>query len=423
MKSTTLRTVLIAFITLILGYYIGVNKITVDWKNFKPHVVVASKEPPPSVTHVDFSPMWDVLAKVENNYYDKTAIDPQKLLNGAISGMVSSLDDPYTVYLPPKQNNDFKQGLAGTFSGIGAELGMNGKQIVVVAPLDGSPAEKAGIKPGDAVLKVDGQQTFGWNLNQAVEKIRGPKGSPVKLTIQHKGETASADVTITRDTIQTKSVTSWVKAIEGISEIDKKSVPTAQQKNKIAYVRLSQFGDTTNQEWVGIVNNFSMQIQKDKEIKGIVFDLRNNPGGYLDDALFISSDFLPVGKTVVIQEDRKKDRKSLNVSRRGLLLDVPVVILINKGSASASEIVAGALRDHKRATLVGETSFGKGTVQAAEAIGENGAGLHVTIAKWLTPNGTWVHQKGLTPDVEIAVDTKDQSHDVQLEKAILQLLK
>ncbi len=423
MKSTTLRTVLIAFITLVLGYYIGVNKINIDWKNFKPHVVVASKEPPPSVTHVDFSPMWDVLAKIENSYYDKTAIDSQKLLNGAISGMVSSLDDPYTVYLPPKQNDDFKQGLAGTFSGIGAELGMNGKQIVVVAPLDGSPAQKAGVKPGDAVLKVDGQQTFGWNLNQAVEKIRGPKGSNVKLTIQHKGETKFADLQITRDTIQVKSVVSWVKSLQDISQIEKKSVPVASQKSKVAYVRLSQFGDTTNQEWVNIVNKFSLELQRDKEIKGIVFDLRNNPGGYLNDALFISSDFLPVGKTVVMQEDRKKERTSLNVTRSGLLLDVPVVILINKGSASASEIVAGALRDHKRATLVGETSFGKGTVQTAEPIGENGAGLHVTVAKWLTPNGTWVHQKGLTPDVEVAIDTKDQSHDAQLEKAILQLLK
>lgn len=423
MKSSTLRTVLIVFIAFILGYYVGVNKINIDWKHFKPHVVVSSKEPPPSITNVDFSPMWDVLAKLENNYYDKTAIDSQKLLNGAISGMVSSLDDPYTVYLPPKQNDNFKQGLAGTFSGIGAELGMKGKQIVVVAPLDGSPAEKAGIKPGDAVLKVDGLQTFGWNLNQAVEKIRGPKGSDVKLTIQHKGETAFADVKIIRDTIQVKSVVLWVKPIQDISEIDKKTVPATAQKSKIAYIRLSQFGDTTNNEWVNIVNTLSLQLQKDKDIKGIVFDLRNNPGGYLNDALFISSDFLPVGKTVVMQEDRKKERTSLNVSRNGLLLEVPVVVLINKGSASASEIVAGALRDHKRAKLVGETSFGKGTVQTAEQIGENGAGLHVTVAKWLTPNGTWVHQKGLTPDIEVAIDTKDQSHDAQLEKAIRELFQ
>ncbi len=413
-----LRVILLVIIALFFGYYLGVTKIKVDWKNFSPHVEVTNKEPPPSVSRLDLAPFWTVLDKIEENYYDKKAIDSQKLLNGAITGMVESLDDPYTVYLPPKQNEDFKQGLAGKFEGIGAELGMRGKQIIVVAPLDGSPAERAGIKAGDAIVKVNGQLTFGWTLNQAIEKIRGPKGSDVSLAIVHKDAEKLSDVKIVRDTITVKSVVVWTKKLKDISEVDRKKL--GNDDAAVTYIRLSQFGDNTNQEWVGIANSVALETRKDKNHKGIILDLRNNPGGYLSDAVFISSEFVPRG-TIVIQEDGRGNKNNLNVSRSGLLHDVPLVILINKGSASASEIVAGAMRDHKRAKLVGETSFGKGTIQQAENLG-SGAGLHVTVAKWLTPNGIWVHQKGLTPDVEVADDTKDQSHDSQLEKAIEELL-
>lgn len=413
-----LRVILLVIIALFFGYYLGVTKIKADWKNFSPHVEVTNKEPPPSVSRLDLAPFWIVLSKIEENYYDKKAIDSQKLLNGAITGMVESLDDPYTVYLPPRQNEDFKQGLAGKFEGIGAELGMRGKQIIVVAPLNGSPAEKAGIKAGDAIMKVNGQLTFGWTLNQAIEKIRGPKGSDVSLAIVHKDAEKLSDVKIVRDTITVKSVVVWTKKLKDISEVDRKKL--GNNDAVVTYIRLSQFGDNTNREWVGIANNVALETRKDKSHKGIILDLRNNPGGYLSDAVFISSEFVPRG-TIVIQEDSRGNKNNLNVSRSGLLHDAPLVILINKGSASASEIVAGAMRDHKRATLVGETSFGKGTIQQAEDLG-GGAGLHVTVAKWLTPNGTWVHQKGLTPDVEVVVDTKDQSHDAQLEKAIEELL-
>jgi carboxyl-terminal processing protease len=190
---------------------------------------------------------------------------------------------------------------------------------------------------------------------------------------------------------------------------------------KYAYIRLSQFGDNTNSEWVGLVRGLSDQINKDKNIKGIVFDLRNNPGGYLTDATFITSEFIKKGLVVVSQDSGVNQEKML-AARDGLLLNPKLVVLINKGSASASEIVAGALRDHKRATLVGETSFGKGTIQQAEDLGD-GAGLHVTIAKWLTPNGIWVNGNGLTPDVSVKLDAKDPSRDTQLEKAVQELLK
>jgi carboxyl-terminal processing protease len=194
---------------------------------------------------------------------------------------------------------------------------------------------------------------------------------------------------------------------------------------KIVYIRLSQFGDRTNQEWLKISNEVSRQLDVDKSIQGIVFDLRNNPGGYLNDAVFIASEFIEDG-AAVLQEDKNGKRTPFPVSGKGLLYDVPVVILINQGSASASEIVAGALRDHDRALLVGMTSFGKGTIQSAEDFG-NGSGLHVTIAKWLTPDGIWVGNgksgEGLTPDIEIDVDEDNPERDAQLEKAIEELVR
>ncbi len=426
MKVQSLRLVISLIIAGLIGYSIGVTKISFDWRNYSPHVQFVNKEPPPSVMTADFAPFWTVLSKIEDNYYDKKAVDPQKLVNGAISGMVSSLDDPYTVYLPPVQNSNFKQTLAGQFQGIGAELGMNGKQIIVVAPLDGSPAQKAGIKAGDAILKVDDQAIAGWSLQQTVDKIRGPKGTNVTLAIVHKSANQSVDVTITRDTIQVKSLTSWVKPVKDVEAINNKAgVLADHQGDKVAYVRLSQFGDSANSEWTDMAVKLAQQVKTDKDIKGVILDLRNNPGGYLTDAVYIASEFIKDG-TAVMQEDKNGDRTSYPVSGKGMLTDIPVVVLINGGSASASEIVSGALRDHKRAELVGEKSFGKGTVQEAEDLG-GGSGLHVTIAKWLTPNATWVgngkNGQGLTPDVKVSLDQKDPSHDTQLEAAIQEIVK
>lgn len=421
MKPSQLRLIVSLIIVGLIGYFIGVNKIALDWKGYQPHVEISSKEPPPSVTQLDFGMFWTVLNKIENTYYDKKAIDPQKLLNGAISGMVASLDDPYTVYLPPAQNKDFKQGLAGQFEGIGAELGMKGKQIIVVAPLDGGPAQKAGVRAGDMIIKVDDQAIGGWNLNQVVSKIRGEKGTDVRLSVMRQQDQQPRDIKITRDTITVKSLTSWTKQIKAIDEIKQTDTLKAQADQKVVYIRLSQFGDSTNDEWQRLSAEIDRNLTADKTIKGVVFDLRNNPGGYLSDAVYISSEFIKDG-TAVMQEDKNGERENYPVSGKGLLTDVPIVVLINKGSASASEIVSGALRDHKRAKLIGETSFGKGTIQQAEDLG-GGAGLHVTIAKWLTPEGIWVHQKGLEPDIKVDLDKEDQAHDVQLEKAIEELVK
>lgn len=432
-----IRFIAVLIIAVLVGYYIGITKVNFAWENYHPQISVASKEPPSGVSNLDMSEFWTVFEKVQAGYYDKKAIDPQKMLNGAISGMVSSLDDPYTVYLPPTQNDSFKQVMSGQFSGIGAELGMNEKQIVVVAPIDGSPAMKAGIKSGDAIVKVNDENTFGWTLNQAVDKIRGPKGSNVALTIVHKNDSAPKVITITRDTITIKSVTSWTKPLDNIDTIktteNGKSSGSASLSTllkgkgdkEVAYIRLSQFGDNTNQEWLAMSNALALQLQRDKNIAGVILDLRNNPGGYVTDAVFIASEFLKVGTPVVVQDYGSGRTETLKVKRNGLMQDTPLVVLINKGSASASEIVAGALRDHKRATLIGEQSFGKGTMQSAEDLGQ-GAGLHVTIARWLTPEETWVgngkNGEGLKPDITVELDPKQPAKDTQLEKAIEQLV-
>lgn len=418
-KSPKFQFILIALIAGVGGYIIGINKIDLDWKNYHPQISVESKEPPAELSNVDFEEFWRVWSKLESSYYDKTKLDPQKMLNGAISGMIGSLEDPFTVYLPPTQNEDFKEGMAGQFQGIGAELGLKDKQIIVISPLNGSPAQKAGIRAGDSILEVNDQPTSGWTLSQAVEKIRGPKGSTVTLAVLPKDGKESKEIKITRDVITVKSVESSVKKA---SEFDNIKIDKSLGDKKVVYITLSQFGDNTNSEWLAAINDLNLKLQDKSSVSGVILDLRNNPGGYLTDAVFIASEFVPEGSDVVVEEDPKNGKTVLKANRRGFLTDVPVIVLINRGSASASEIVAGALRDNGRAILVGETSFGKGTIQQAEDLGK-GAGLHVTIAKWLTPNETWVNGKGLKPDIEVKFNEKEPERDTQLEKAVLELVK
>lgn len=421
MSSKKIQLGIVILITFFSGFYFGTNKVNFDWAHYKPNITIVNKEPPSSASLVDFGLFWNVWDKLTSNYYDKTAIDPQKLLYGAISGMVAAVGDPYTLFLPPQQQSSFQQQLAGQFEGIGAELGMKDNHIIIVAPLDGSPAQKSGIKAGDAILAVDSKQTDGWTLQQAVTKIRGPKGTEVVLTILHKDAKSPTDITITRGTITVKSVLGWVKKVKDVEGVNLTTSSVAD--TSIVYLRLSQFGDSTDTDWQNLVNTLAKEA-KETGAKGIILDLRNNPGGYLTDATFIAGEFLPEGTPVVMEEEAGGSRTTLSVERKGQFTDpsMPTVVLINKGSASAAEIVSGALKDNNRAKLVGDVSFGKGTVQQALDLG-GGAGLHVTIAKWLTPNGTWVHGKGLTPDVQVSLDDKDPSHDTQLEKAIQTVLQ
>ncbi len=428
-KVKRFQIILIILIAFFIGYFFGVNKVSFEWKHYSPSLSILSKEPPKNLSNIDFSQFWLTWQKLEGTYYDKSKLDPQKMVDSAISGMVQSLGDPFTVYLPPVQNDNFKQGMAGQFMGIGAELGMKDKNIIVIAPLSGSPAEKAGIRAGDIIAKVDKESTAGWTTSQAVEKIRGEKGTEVVLAVIHKDEKESKEIRIIRDVITVKSVSGWVKKTSEIDSIriaknnKEKGINEVLIKNSsIAYIRLSQFGDNTNKEWPLIISDLSLKINQEENFKGIILDLRNNPGGYLDDAVFISSEFLKRGETVVSEEREGVEKVVKKVTRTGLFLDKPIIVLINEGSASASEIVAGALRDNKKILLIGQKSFGKGTIQQAEDLG-SGAGLHVTVAKWLTPNGTWVNGNGLEPDIKVSFDENDPSIDTQLEKAVEELLK
>ncbi len=367
-----------------------------------------------NIKNLDFNLFWDTWTKLEQKYVDKKKIDAKKMFYGAIKGMVASLEDPYTFFLSPDENKQAKDDLGGKFEGIGAQLGLKDNYIVIVAPLKSSPAEAAGVKAGDYIIKVDNQPTKDWTLIQAVAKIRGPKGTKVKLTLFRNSK--EFEVEIVRQQIKVTSV-----------ELTYETKKDCQKNcNYVADLKLNQFGDRTNDEWDSAVEEIKNKWQR-KEIKGMVLDVRDNPGGYLDSSVYLASEFLPEKKLIVKQESNSAESKNYYVLRSGQLKNIPLVILINKGSASASEILAGALRDYKRAVLVGEKSFGKGSVQEALDLKE-GAGLHVTVAKWILPNGDWINSKGIEPNIKVENKLKDgntltRDQDAQLEKAIEEILK
>ncbi len=343
---------------------------------------------------------WQTWNNLQQKYVDKKKVDPKKMFYDALKGMVSSVDDPYTFFLTPDENKQTKEDLGGQFEGIGAQLGLKDNRIIIIAPLKNSPAKKAGVKAGDFINDVDGQSTKTWTLTQAVLKIRGKKGTKVTLTLERDGKEFT--VTITRDQITVSSV-------------------DLSYENNVAILKLNQFGDNTNAEWDKAVADIKTKWDK-KEIKGMVLDLRDNPGGFLDSAVYLASEFLPQGKLIVKQESTTTGNHDYYSERSGNLQDIPLSILINKGSASASEILAGSLRDYNRAKLIGEKSFGKGSVQEALDL-KNGAGLHVTVAKWVLPNGDWINGKGIEPDIAVENkvsegNTLDRASDSQLDKAI-----
>lgn len=388
-----LLTVILIFI---LGFQLGNRAYNLEWKNNRPKFTISNQRSAKEA-NIDFKLFWDTWDLVSRKYIDKSAIDPQKMYYGAIQGMVAAVGDPYTSFLPPQSQKSTKESLGGSFEGVGIQLGFNkDKRLVVIAPLKGTPAQKVGILPGDLILKINNKDATNLSLPEAVNLIRGPKGSNVSLTIFRENNGKPKDLTITRDTIVVKSV-----------ELDSKTTPSGK---KIAFLKLSRFGEKTQAEWDGEVSNIV-----NANYQGLVLDLRNNPGGFLDGAVYIASEFID-SAVVVMQEDGQGQKQSFPVVRAGKLLKMPLVVLINKGSASASEIVAGAIQDKKRGSLLGEQSFGKGTIQSSEDL-PGGTGIHITTAKWLTPNGRWIHNMGLDPDVKIDAG-EDQTKDPQLDKAL-----
>ena len=404
-----------------IGYYFGQKNLRFEKTTSFPSIQLSiDRKQPANKQNVDFSLFWQVWDKIESDYLRRKDLDPQKMVYGAISGMVSSLDDPYTVFLPPTDNKETKDDLRGDFEGVGIQIGYSKDQkLAIIAPLSGTPAEKAGLKAGDLITRiVDEKQkidkdTIGLALPEAVRLIRGPKGSSVKLTIAREGQKDSWTVSLKRETIVVKSVE--VKFIEKNGKI-------------VAVLKLSRFGERTYQEWEEAVGSIKDKELKNKNFGGVVFDLRNNPGGFLQGSVFIASEFLSSG--IVVQQDKGADGKeTFSVNRGGSLLKEPLVVLVNNGSASASEIVAGALQETKRAKLVGEKTFGKGTIQEAQDLSE-GAGIHITIARWLLPSGKSIDKEGVKPDIEdkannVAQPTgqPDQTQYPQLDKAIQLLLE
>lgn len=420
-----LRKYVIIFALLVLaggiGYRLGERGVKLQ---LTPDKRVVINEEPPSTVSVDFSLFWDVWQRLFRFYIDRASLDTQKMVWGAITGMVSSLDDPYTAFLPPKENREFKEDLGGEFDGIGAQLGLKDGRVIVIAPLKGTPAEKAGILAGDYILKVNDEDTAGWTVPQAVTKIRGARGTEVKLEILHEKAQKPVELAIRRDTITVPSVEWWAKKPSEISEIS--GVTNVQsllnRPEKVVYLRLSRFGDRTNDDWNKTISEILTAARTNGTLKGLILDLRNNPGGYLDGSVFIASEFLEKG-IVVSQVNSDGSKEEFSVNRKGKLLTMPLIILVNKGSASASEIVAGALKDYKRAALVGEVTFGKGSVQTPQEL-SGGAGLHITTGKWLLPQGASISRVGVKPDIEVELDdANNASMDAQLAKAVELLLK
>ena len=367
---------------------------------------------------VSMDVFWQVWDQIEANYLFEEKIDYEKMIEGAIVGMASSMDDPYTAFFPPQKNQTFNENLNGAFFGVGIQLGYRlGDQLSVIAPLSGMPGEKAGIQAGDFILKIvdEGKgvdkDTYGMSLQEAVELIRGEEGSKVKLTLLHEGERAAYEVEIVREEIITPSVeVRFGQVIEGNFTTE-----ATASGGMMAHLQLAKFGELTDEQWDEAID----EIVKRKDVEGVILDVRNNPGGYVTAAVNLAAEFLPKGVMVVKQEQRGEPDRRYNTQRFGRLLEMPLVVLVNKGSASASEIIAGALRDYNRAKLVGNQTFGKGTMQSPiDIVGAEGASLHVTVARWLTPKETWVNEGGLEPDMVVDLDKDNPTVDTQLIKAV-----
>lgn len=350
---------------------------------------------------VDLSLYWKVWNKLENSYLDQTKVsDDENLVYGSIKGLVGALDDPYTVFMTPVETKEFEENLNGSLEGIGAELTVEDGMLVVLSPLKNSPAEKAGLKPGDIIFQIDGETTADMTLFDAIMTIRGEKGTTVTLTILRRDTEEPIEVDIVRDTIEVESVT--YENLEG----------------DIAYISINQFSDNTTEEFEKAVQDILL-----KDPKGLILDLRYNGGGYLDISVDILSELVGGDKDAVKIVSRDKEmEESIKVWDNAKLPEVPLVVLVNEGSASASEILAGAIQDHKRGLIMGNQTYGKGSVQEIEML-DDGSSLRLTIAKWLTPSGRDIDKMGIAPDRVIEFSwPEDEEYDSQLKEAYNYLL-
>ena len=388
---------LLFFITFFAGIYVGdINRPEIE------KVLGISNKETQVITKTDFSPFWKVWNTLNEKYPSASKITDQDKVYGAIGGLVSSLNDPYSVFFTPDETKSFEEEIAGNFDGIGMEVGLKDKILTVIAALKDTPAYKANIKSGDKILKINDTVTSNLSIEQAIKLIRGPKGTTVTLSIFREGSDKPEEIKIVRDTIN-------------IPTLD-----TELRKDKIFVIKLYSFSANS----ANLFRNAMKQFAESGTDK-LLLDLRGNPGGYLDAAVDMASWFLPEGKTVVT-EDYGNNKKAEIFRSKGYNIfndKLKFVILIDDGSASASEILAGAMQDNGRAKLVGSQSFGKGSVQEVINITPDTI-LKITVAKWLTPSGTSISEKGLTPDYPIEITQKDidAKIDSQLNKAVELLL-
>lgn len=386
-------TVLLVAIFFGLGIYIGFNN-----KSEIEKVANISGKETAIATEADFSPFWKVWNDINEKYPNATKITDQNRIYGAISGLVGSLDDPYSVFFNPDETKLFEDDVQGNFSGVGMEIGIKDKVLTVIAPLKDTPAYKANIKSGDKILKIDNLVTSGLSTEKAVKLIRGEVGTTVRLTIFREGDKEPKEIKIVRDIIN-------------IPTLD-----TELRKDGIFVIKLYSFFENSTRLFRNALKEFSLS-GTDK----LLVDLRGNPGGYLEAAVNISSWFLDGGKIIVTEDygNNLKPKIYRSYSYDIFTDKLKFVILIDGGSASASEIFAGAMQDYKKALLVGEKSYGKGSVQEVVKVTPDTI-LKITVAKWLTPNGNSISEKGLTPDYEVLFTRKDTEakRDPQLDKAV-----
>lgn len=357
-------------------------------------------DPEPVDREMLFEPFWQTWDLVHDKFVDQP-VDDVALMRGAISGMLDALGDEHTSYLDPELTERFNQQLNGEeYEGIGAWVDITGDYLKIISPMPDSPAEEAGLKSGDLVIAIDGEDMTGIDGDLVRKRVLGPKGTPVILTIRREGVEEPFDVKVVRDSIV---------------------APTVESKmldDNIAYVRLSIFGNTTARDLHKMIKELM-----DQNPDGMILDLRYNGGGVRDIAIEVASEFIPDG-VIMYQEYGDGTRETFNAKSGGLATEIPLVVLINEGSASASEIVAGAIQDRGRGQLVGVTSYGKGSVQAVEPLKNEQGEVRVTIARWLTPGERQINKIGLTPDVQVEITDADNEadRDPQLDRAIELLL-
>ncbi len=398
MKSLYPKTVLIITFAFLAGLFAGYTFL----RNPLPFVTdnagsAGEKNYGLNELDLNFKILPEIFAILKEKYVEPDELSLEKLEEYAIKGFVSGVSDPYTVYMTKDESKEFNENLGGQLEGIGAELEVRHGVLVVITPIKNSPAEKAGIKAGDIIEKINGEKTAEMTLHEAVRRIRGKAGTKVTLTILREIEEKPLDITITRSAVEIESVTMKEEVAENI-----------------ALIAINQFSDDTKNEFQEAVNKLLL-----KKPNGLILDLRFNGGGYLDISLDILSEFL-AGKVTAVKIKRKNPEDSEVLETNGIarLPDIPMVVLVNLGSASASEIVAGALQDYKRAVIMGTQTFGKGSVQEIENL-RDGSSLRITIAKWLTPLDRDIDEVGIAPDIEADFpDDTPEGKDPQLEEAI-----